>query len=197
MMRTRTPIIWRTVGAAAVIAALHVPAFAQTKIAEWDFSTLPELAAPSRTYLNDKSGVKANIAVDREINTPDGKGALRIDVTAASQSEEGGDIQIIFVHEKGLSAKKKYRVLLTMKANQTMMMPIKIVPILDGPPWSGAGHPDSQYATPTREWKTVKFTFTANADHTGKAVRVPCIFMGEYDAGTTLWISRVQFFEIQ
>ncbi|MEK6796708.1 MAG: hypothetical protein AABZ39_18170 [Spirochaetota bacterium] len=199
MVRERTPAahIGRACCAAAVIVALNASANAQTKIAEWDFSALTELAAPSRSYLNDKSGVKANIAVDREISTPDGKGALRIDVVAASQNEEGGDIQLIFVNEKGLQAKKKYRVILTMKANQTMMMPVKIVTILDGSPWSGVGNPDFQYATPTREWKTVKYTFTANADHSGKAVRVPCIFMGEYDAGTTLWISRIQFFEVQ
>ncbi|MBI4977145.1 MAG: carbohydrate binding domain-containing protein [Spirochaetes bacterium] len=171
--------------------------FAETTLMEWNFSAMADIPESARHYFNDKSGVKTAVSIDREAAAPDGKGALRIDVLAASQKEEGGDIQQIFSYANGLQAKKKYRVTITMKANHTMMMPVKLVSITDGSPWSGVANPDGMYVTLNREWKTIKYTFTSTGDFSGKAVRTPGIFMGEFDTGTTIWIARVIFTEVQ
>ncbi|MEK6794164.1 MAG: hypothetical protein AABZ39_05265 [Spirochaetota bacterium] len=174
--------------------AVFLPLAAQTKIAEWNCTAgIPENMS---SYINTPGGAAAIITHDASADTPTGRGALKITITKGSLSESDSDVQLSFVHKDGLVKGKKYRVAVTLRAQRSLALPVRLSVIQNTSPWAAVNAPfesyapNGRYSLPKREWETISLRFTAAGD-CAREVRAPCVFLGMLDTGSIIWIESV------
>jgi hypothetical protein len=171
-----------------VVLFLFSALFAQPYVRDWKLSGLT--AAPDwfGNYVNPKAA-KAAITFDAAVETPLGKGAMKISILQRSLTTNTSDTQVWTVHNASLVAGKAYRLSCTLKGSATDKLSLQF--IKNGSPYSSCAKPGSAQVPVTTEWKTVSVDLEGVGLGEGATLRLPDFFCGALPDGYVLHIARV------
>ncbi|MBN8217499.1 MAG: glycoside hydrolase family 99-like domain-containing protein [Spirochaetes bacterium] len=162
-------------------------AAAQARNPSWRFDS-PESIKALGTHMEKSAKAEFALSHDATVETPAGKGALRIEVRSPSARNNPTDLQVWPPVHSALVEGRKYRISVLAKASASC--PVVFSVVQNESPW-GKVFAQDQKVEFTSEWKTHTMEAVALAGATGKAVRSPDLFLASVPSGTTLWIAQI------
>ncbi|HBE03305.1 MAG TPA: hypothetical protein DC049_12645, partial [Spirochaetia bacterium] len=151
---------------------------------EYNYSGLAAL--PKWTETKFLGGTQAEVSIDKATQTPDGIGALKIKIIAASAEKKHSDIQIYPV-KKGLGA-GKYNITVLIKSSQIIKGALQLAfNEIGGPAYAGAKIIDFD-----GQWQKIPVSITVASGYEQKRLRLPGFFIGTLPEGAEILIASIK-----
>lgn len=159
---------------------------------EWRFDSAESLKGLG-THTEKSAKAEMALSHDAAVETPAGKGALRIEIRSPSSRNNPTDLQVWPPVHAGMQEGKKYRISVLAKASAACAVVFSVVQ--NESPW-GKVFAEDRKVEFTPEWKTHVSEAVALAGATGRQVRTPDLFLASAPAGTSIWIASILLEEV-
>lgn len=155
-------------------------------LTEWNYK--PDLSSGATFYNSDE-----NHPLTSEVIVDSGKNVLCVNVNGPV-AKAPHHKQINFTYDKDLTTGSTYLIEFDVKGSARGK--ISVSALICKKPWSPLGKGASRGFVVDTEWKTIKLSFTASQDWSGKK-RLPMIGVGQYPADAKLYFGPIKVYQVQ